>query len=138
MDWTTIGTVLGSTITAVGGLDFFKWWFNRRSEARKAAEEALDTKVKTDADELQTLKDAFIFLQSQLKGREQRFADVWDAYYKTQTALFDERLRRHEAECRASGNAYIVKDCGSLTTTALPLTWGNPQKTEKNEKDGED
>lgn len=39
MDWITIGTIIGSTITALGGFEFVKWWFNRGTYARKEAVE---------------------------------------------------------------------------------------------------
>lgn len=35
MDWITIGTIIGSTVTALGGFEFIKWWFNRAAYARK-------------------------------------------------------------------------------------------------------
>lgn len=94
INWETFAAVL----TAVGGLDFLKWFFNRRSAARKAMSDALDAQAKTAADEFSDLKATIEFLQSQLRGREQRFEELWHRYYKAREELFDERLRRHEAE----------------------------------------
>lgn len=37
MDWIAIGTIIGSTVTALGGFEFIKWWFNRGTHSRKEA-----------------------------------------------------------------------------------------------------
>ena len=43
MDWIAIGTIIGSTVTALGGFEFIKWWF-KEAVGVKAAEQSLYAK----------------------------------------------------------------------------------------------
>lgn len=68
MDLTTILTIIG----ALGGAEGLKWawsaWRNRKTNARKEEAEA-------DSAEFGVLKETTEFLQTQLKEKEQRFAE---------------------------------------------------------------
>ena len=60
MDITTIVTILTTVMGAIGGLEFFKWWRNRKKTDRVAEAEA-------DGSELKTIKEVHQFLQEQIK-----------------------------------------------------------------------
>lgn len=61
-------TTLISVITALGGFESLKYLFNRKAHRRMAQAQA-------DREELHTLKETTEFLQEQLKGKEERFAE---------------------------------------------------------------
>ena len=64
MEWTTIVTTIsgavGGGLVSIGGLEFFKWWRNRKKNDRIAEAEA-------DGSELRTIKEVHQFLQEQIK-----------------------------------------------------------------------
>lgn len=113
MDWNTILTVL----TAIGGFEGIKglvvWLVNRKNNKR--VEEA-----KADSAEFGVLKETNLFLQEQLKEKEQRFCEqtdrlrqVQDDYFKlmqknAQTELDLQRFRcvRKKCESREPQNGY--------------------------------
>lgn len=64
MWWESVITILG----ALGGFEFVKWLFNRKSAGRIATAEA-------EIAEFHTLKETIQFLQTQLKEKEERFAE---------------------------------------------------------------
>lgn len=60
MEWTAVITTMGGVVGAIGGLEFFKWWRNRKKNDRIAEAEA-------DGSELKTIKEVHHFLQEQIK-----------------------------------------------------------------------
>ena len=71
---------------AFGGLELIKWgwdkFFNRKNNARIADSVA-------DASEFHVLQEQIIFLQQQLKEKEERFAGQTDLLRKVQRELLD-------------------------------------------------
>lgn len=80
MDWTTIVTTIsgaiGGGIVSIGGLEFFKWWRNRKKNDRIAEAEA-------DGSEFGILRKQIEFLQEQLLKKEERFAEQTDRLRET-------------------------------------------------------
>lgn len=76
--WETVVTVLG----ALGGFEFIKWLFNRKSASRVAVAEA-------EASEFRTLEEMIQFLQTQLKEKEERFAEQTQLVRKLNTEVID-------------------------------------------------
>lgn len=64
MNWEVIGTILGSQTL----LEFARWIKNRKTEARIAETHA-------DSEEFATISQTNVFLQQQLKEKEERFAE---------------------------------------------------------------
>lgn len=77
-----IAGALAGGISAVGGIELFKWLFTRKEQKRKADAEA-------DQSEFATLRETLLFLQDQLKLKEERFAEQT----KRVRELTDENLR---------------------------------------------
>lgn len=64
---TQIVTMSAALLTAMGGFEFVKWLVTRKTSKRKEDAEA-------DGSEFSVLKDTTIFLQEQLRLKEERFA----------------------------------------------------------------
>lgn len=77
-----VAGALAGAVSAIGGIELFKWLFTRKEQQRKADAEA-------DQSEFATLRDTIIFLQNQLKLKEERFAEQT----KRVRELTDENLR---------------------------------------------
>lgn len=68
MDITTIITIISSVLTTLGGAELVKWLLNRKANSRIKEAEA-------DISEFTVLRDTMIFLEQQLKEKEERFAE---------------------------------------------------------------
>lgn len=78
MDWATITTILG----IVFSWDGVKYLLNRKSNARISDSEA-------DASEFRVLQETVVFLQEQLKSKEERFAEQTERLRKSQEREFE-------------------------------------------------
>ena len=67
----TICTVVG----ALGGLEFIKWWYNRKARTEVEKAEAEAAKVRADADEFHYLREHIEFLNQEIASKEQRFTE---------------------------------------------------------------
>lgn len=67
----TICTVVG----ALGGLEFIKWWYNRKARTEVEKAEAESAKIKADADEFRYLRERIEMLDKDQIAKEQRFND---------------------------------------------------------------
>lgn len=75
MDWTMIGTILGTLIGGQGIIELIKYFRNRKQDSRIAEAQA-------DASEFTVLRDTIVFLEQQLKEKEERFAQQTDLVRK--------------------------------------------------------
>lgn len=92
IEWETFATV----VTAVGGLDFVKWLYNRHSSARKAKADAAtaiatakDAETRTDTDKFSELRDLTVFLQTQLNEIAKSNAGLWEENRELRQRLFE-------------------------------------------------
>ena len=69
MNWETICVIIG----ALGGLEFFKWIFNRKSNSKIVSAKAQSAEVQADADEFHLLRERLELADKQLVEKEQRF-----------------------------------------------------------------
>lgn len=76
--WQLLLTALGT----LGGFEFIKWVFNRKRVAR--------------VDEFKLLREANVFLQQQLKEKEERFVDQTQLVRRLNTEVLD--ITRQKAE----------------------------------------
>lgn len=98
--WQTPVVIIG----ALGGFEFIKWVFNRKTDSRLAVAAAQSA-------EFHTLQETVQFLQSQLQEKEERFANQTERLRKTQDDLFSEREARHNAELELAMKRCDDNDC---------------------------
>ncbi len=98
--WQTLIAILGS----LGGLEFVKWIYNRKTHSRLADAEA-------DGAEFRNLQATTEFLQAQLQAKEERFADQTTRLRQIQDDLFSEREKRHEAEIQLALKRCDDQEC---------------------------
>ncbi|MBE6336247.1 MAG: hypothetical protein E7066_06195 [Lentimicrobiaceae bacterium] len=67
-------TMTISVVIALGGFEFIKWLFNRKSDSRVAEANADSVELKNDVDEFHFLKERIEFKDKQLIEKEERFA----------------------------------------------------------------
>ena len=120
MSWEIISTIIGTILGSQAVAEIVRWMKNRKTDSR--IEEA-----HADSEEFNSLRETIQFLQDQLKGKEERFAeqtainteviqltrekaDTELAYsrYKADTELELERVRCEDRTCpwRIPPNAY--------------------------------
>lgn len=78
MDWAEVVGVAVTVLTALGGLELFKWLYTRRSKrkesmanAEKAEAEAEKAEVEVESLELKNEEDEFHFLRDRLKYKDE-------------------------------------------------------------------
>lgn len=81
---------VAALLMALGGLEFLKWLWTRKSKARMAAAEADAAELKASADEYHLLKERIDNLNEQLANKEQRFDEQTQLLRQTNKELLDE------------------------------------------------
>ena len=81
---------VAALLMALGGLEFLKWLWTRKSKARLAAAEADAAELKASADEYHLLKERIDNLNEQLVSKEQRFDEQTQLLRQTNKELLDE------------------------------------------------
>lgn len=99
MDTTSWWQVFVAVFGSIGGFEFIKWLFNRKTNSRLAIAEA-------ESKEFHLLQETNEFLQKQLQMKEERFVEQTERLRKTQDDLFKERESRYAAELELA-----VKKC---------------------------
>lgn len=82
MEQTAWWQVLVTIIGAFGGLEFVKWLFNRKTNARIAIAEA-------ESAEFHHLQETNEWLQKQLQAKEERFAEQTQLVRRQNTEILD-------------------------------------------------
>lgn len=85
--WQIIIAVFG----AMGGFEFVKWFFNRKTNSRIAIAEA-------ESAEFHTLQETNEFLQKQLQLKEERFVEQTNRLRSTQDELFKAKEAEYAAK----------------------------------------
>ena len=88
-----IGTIITSVVSllaALGGLEFLKWLWTRKSKARLAAAEADAAELKASADEYHLLKERIDNLNEQLANKEKRFDEQTQLLRQTNKELLEQ------------------------------------------------
>lgn len=81
---------VAALLMALGGLEFLKWLWTRKSKSRLAAAEADAAELKASADEYHLLKERIDNLNEQLANKEQRFDEQTQLLRQTNKELLDE------------------------------------------------
>ena len=71
-----IGTIITSVVSllaALGGLEFLKWLWTRKSKARMAAAEADVAELKAEKDEYYLLRERLQFMDEQIIAKDKRY-----------------------------------------------------------------
>lgn len=95
-------TILG----ALGGLEFFKWLFNRKTLARRAEAEA-------DGAEFAVLKEQIVFMQEQLLKKEERFDDQTSRLRECQEREFKLMSELNKANLELALKRCDIKKCSN-------------------------
>lgn len=103
MNWWEIILAL---IGALGGVETFKYFLERRVSLRRAETQA-------DSDDFHILRETTEFLQAQLRLKEERFAEQTERLRDLQHRLFEETERRHRAEVELALTRCDNLDCPS-------------------------
>ena len=82
MEFTSIAELMASMGAAIGGWELIKYLLNIRSNKRKERAEA-------DSADFGVLRETVEFLQTQLKEKEERFANQTDRLRKIQDDYFE-------------------------------------------------
>lgn len=90
MDVNTIITSVVSLLAALGGLEFLKWLWTRKSKARMAAAEADAAELKVEKDEFQLIRDRLQYADQQLMEKEKRFNEQTDLLRDTNRQLLEQ------------------------------------------------
>lgn len=100
MNWEVIVTIIGS----LGGFETVKYFLNRRNNARIM-------EAKADSDEFAVLKEEVLFLQEQLKAKEERFAEQTQLVRSQNTEIIDLTKKLGATELELQRYRCIRKGC---------------------------
>ena len=81
---------IGSLLIALGGLEFFKWLWTRKSKARLAEAEANAAELKAEKDEYYLLRERLEFMDKQMIEKEQRFNEQTNLLRDTNRKLLEQ------------------------------------------------
>lgn len=96
--------IVVSVITALGGWEMIKYVMNRKSNRRKEEAEA-------DNVEFNVLREAMDFLQTQLKDKEQRFAEQTDLVRKQNLDILQLNKEKAQLELDLQRYKCVIKGC---------------------------
>lgn len=98
--------IVVSVITALGGWEMIKYVMNRKTNHRKEEAEA-------DNVEFNVLREAMDFLQTQLKEKEQRFAEQTDIVRKQNLEILEITKQKAQLELDLQRFKCVVKGCSN-------------------------
>lgn len=98
--------IVVSVITALGGWEMVKYCMNRKTNQRKEEAEA-------DNVEFNVLREAMDFLQTQLKEKEQRFAEQTDLVRKQNLDILELNKQKAQLELDLQQYKCVVKKCAN-------------------------
>lgn len=96
--------IVVSVITALGGWEMIKYCMNRKTNRRKEEAEA-------DNVEFNVLREAMDFLQTQLKDKEQRFAEQTDLVRKQNLDILQLNKEKAQLELDLQRYKCVIKGC---------------------------
>lgn len=96
--------IIASMITALGGWEALRYLLNRKTNHRKEEAEA-------DNVEFNVLRETTDFLQSQLKTKEERFAEQTDLVRKQNLEILDLTKEKAKLEMDLQKYKCVIKGC---------------------------
>lgn len=118
MNWEIIATVLG----AMGGLEFLKWLFTHKSVRRMASAQASGEETNAAASREKLYEDTILFLQTQLKEKEERFAHQTEQLRQSTASELELTRKVGELEIRVLSTRCDLLNCKDRRP---PLPWQN-------------
>lgn len=106
MDIITIASTIASLLGTLSIWEAVKYWLNRKTNKRKEEAEA-------DNAEFQVLRDMIVFLQEQMKEKEERFADQTARLRKTQDENFTLLREKAMLELSLEKKGHVIVDEGN-------------------------
>lgn len=100
-----IGTVIASVLTAFGGWEAIKYFLNKDTNKRIAEAEA-------DSVEFSVLRQTVEFLQTQLREKEERFAQQTELVRKLNAEVLELTKEKGKVELELQTYRCIRKKCG--------------------------
>lgn len=100
-----IGTVIASVLTAFGGWEAIKYLLNKDTNKRIAEAEA-------DSVEFSVLRQTVEFLQTQLREKEERFAQQTELVRKLNAEVLELTKEKGKVELELQTYRCIRKKCG--------------------------
>lgn len=105
MNW----EIILSVTAALGGIEGLKWLYTRRSSRRIASAQAEEQEAQADSARERLYEETIQFLQTQLKEKEERFADLTAQLRKSTASELRLTRRLGESELR-----YATSRCDRL------------------------
>ncbi len=106
MELTTILEILTAVITALGGWEALRYVINLKTNKRKAEAEA-------DSVDFKVLSDAVEFLETQLKQKEERFAEQTNLVRNLNAEVLELTKENGRLELELNRYKCVVKNCGN-------------------------
>ena len=100
-----IGTVIASVLTAFGGWEAIKYFLNKDTNKRIAEAEA-------DSVEFSVLRQTVEFLQTQLREKEERFAQQTELVRKLNAEVLELTKEKGKVDLELQTYRCIRKKCG--------------------------
>ena len=100
-----IGTVIASVLTACGGWEAIKYLLNKETNKRIAEAEA-------DSVEFSVLRQTVEFLQTQLREKEERFAQQTELVRKLNAEVLELTKEKGKVDLELQTYRCIRKKCG--------------------------
>jgi hypothetical protein len=101
-------TMILSAVGAVGGLEFFKWLWNRKSNKRLASAQADMAEIEVETAEFKLLREQLNLANEQILRKEEQIAKMEERFQK-QTEIVREQNRQLLESAKKIGekDAYI-------------------------------
>ena len=100
-----IAASFSAVLTAMGGWEAIKYLINRKPNSRKAEAEA-------DSVEFSVLRETVEFLQTQLKDKEERFAQQTEIVRRQNAEILELTKAKGQVELELQTYRCIRKKCG--------------------------
>ena len=97
-------TLVGTVVGTLGGWEAVKFLLHRRQNKRIAEAQA-------DGEEFKTIRETVEFLQEQLHGKEERFAQQTDRLRKVQDELFELQKQKAAVDLELQTYRCVVRKC---------------------------
>lgn len=120
MDWQLICTIIGTVLGGQSVIELLKWFRNRKTEGRIAEAHA-------DSEEFATLSQTNLFLQQQLKDKEERFAEQTNLVRKLNTEVI--QITKEKAAIELEFERYKARvelELERVRCNDRPCPWRQP------------
>lgn len=98
LEMTELLSIFATIITALGGIELIKWWYNRKSNKRLAVASADTAETSAEQGEWALLERREQFMQSQLVLKEERIADLTERLRQERELVLTLKDKLAEAE----------------------------------------